>query len=60
MKTSLNFTNKFFKDVIESRIRPIHVDNTLTLNLTVLVSSILTSYDINWACLTAYQIHEAA
>lgn len=60
MKASLSFANKIWWAVVRSRIWPTQVDNTLALDHTVLIASIIATYDIVFAHCIVEKIHERA
>lgn len=59
-KASFSFIAKFWWAIFCSHIQSTLADNTLMLEYAVLVTSILASYDNDWAYLIAKQIHEAS
>lgn len=59
IKGSLSFPARFWWAVVRFRIWPTLADNTLTPKQTVLVSSILDGYNIEWARLIVEHIHES-
>lgn len=59
MKSHLSFRANFWWSIIYWRIRPIFMDNVVTLERVALLASIMAGYAINWAPIIVKQIHES-
>lgn len=60
IKALLNIPAKFWWAIVQSNIQLTLANNALTLERAILVTYIAAGYDIDWACLKADQVHDAA